>query len=365
MLNKIIEFSIKNKLIIALFTLGLIIYGIFEVRKLPIDAVPDITDNQVQIITVSPSLGAPDVERFITFPLEQANNNIAGIKQMRSFSRFGLSVITIVFKDEVDLHWARQQVAERLQQVSKDIPTSLGTPSMAPISTGLGEIYQYVVRPKKGYEHRYNAMQLRTIQDWIVRRQLAGVQGITEVSAWGGEMKQYEVSIDPNRLNAMNVTINEVFEALHNGNENTGGAYIEKGSNVSFIRGIGMVKTKDDIENIVIKTVKNMPILVRNIGTVNFGSAPRYGAITRNGEGEVVAGITLMLKGENLLPEEEMLLNVLSLLISEEVSQLSLMPLAIACEEKEVSITGRAEDQFISPIDINCVEGFVCAFAPV
>ncbi len=160
MLNKIIEFSIKNKLIIALFTLGLIIYGIFEVRKLPIDAVPDITDNQVQIITVSPSLGAPDVERFITFPLEQANNNIAGIKQMRSFSRFGLSVITIVFKDEVDLHWARQQV-KRLQQVSKDIPTSLGTHSMAPISTGLGEIYQYVVRPKKGYEHRYNAMETR------------------------------------------------------------------------------------------------------------------------------------------------------------------------------------------------------------
>lgn len=300
MLNKIIEFSIKNKLIIALFTLGLIIYGIFEVRKLPIDAVPDITDNQVQIITVSPSLGAPDVERFITFPLEQANNNIAGIKQMRSFSRFGLSVITIVFKDEVDLHWARQQVAERLQQVSKDIPTSLGTPSMAPISTGLGEIYQYVVRPKKGYEHRYNAMQLRTIQDWIVRRQLLGTEGVADVASFGGDLKQYEVAVNPYQLKSMGVTMTEVFDALQKNNQNTGGAYIEKGPSVLFIRTEGLMGKITDIENTVVKNLEDgTPILIKNIGTVQYGKAIRYGAMTYNGQGEVAGAVVMMMKGEN------------------------------------------------------------------
>ena len=300
MLNKIIEFSIKNKLIIALFTLGLIIYGIFEVRKLPIDAVPDITDNQVQIITVSPSLGAPDVERFITFPLEQANNNIAGIKQMRSFSRFGLSVITIVFKDEVDLHWARQQVAERLQQVSKDIPTSLGTPSMAPISTGLGEIYQYVVRPKKGYEHRYNAMQLRTIQDWIVRRQLLGTEGVADVASFGGDLKQYEVAVNPSQLKSMGVTMTEVFDALQKNNQNTGGAYIEKGPSVLFIRTEGLMGKITDIENTVVKNLEDgTPILIKNIGTVQYGKAIRYGAMTYNGQGEVAGAVVMMMKGEN------------------------------------------------------------------
>lgn len=300
MLNKIIEFSIKNKLIITLFTLGLIIYGIFEVRKLPIDAVPDITDNQVQIITVSPSLGAPDVERFITFPLEQANNNIAGIKQMRSFSRFGLSVITIVFKDEVDLHWARQQVAERLQQVSKDIPTSLGTPSMAPISTGLGEIYQYVVRPKKGYEHRYNAMQLRTIQDWIVRRQLLGTEGVADVASFGGDLKQYEVAVNPSQLKSMGVTMTEVFDALQKNNQNTGGAYIEKGPSVLFIRTEGLMGKITDIENTVVKNLEDgTPILIKNIGTVQYGKAIRYGAMTYNGQGEVAGAVVMMMKGEN------------------------------------------------------------------
>ncbi len=300
MLNKIIEFSIKNKLIIILMTLGLVIYGIFEVKKLPIDAVPDITDNQVQIITVSPSLGAPDVERFITFPLEQANNNIAGIKQMRSFSRFGLSVITIVFKDDIDLHLARQQVAERLQQVSKDIPTSLGTPQMAPISTGLGEIYQYVVRPKKGYEHRYNAMQLRTIQDWVVRRQLVGTEGVADVASFGGDLKQYEVGINPSQLQSMGVTMTEVFDALSKNNQNTGGAYIEKGPSVLFIRTEGLVGKISDIENIVVKNLPDgTPILVKNIGTVQYGKAIRYGAMTYNGEGEVAGAVVMMMKGAN------------------------------------------------------------------
>ncbi len=299
MFDKLIGFSIKNKMVIGLFTIALIVWGVYSFKKLPIDALPDITNNQVTVITVAPTVAAQEIESFITNPLEISMSNLPDVKEIRSISRFGLSVITVVFDDKVETHTARQLVAEKIKQAEGEIPDGLGKPEMGPITTGLGEIYQYTIHTKKGFENKFSAQDLRTIQDWIVRRQLAGVQGITEVSAWGGEMKQYEVSIDPNRLNAMNVTISEVFEALHNGNENTGGAYIEKGSNVSFIRGIGMVKTKEDIENIVIKTVDNMPILVRNIGTVNFGSAPRYGAITRNGEGEVVAGITLMLKGEN------------------------------------------------------------------
>ena len=300
MLNKIIEFSIKNKLIITLFTLGLIIYGIFEVKKLPIDAVPDITDNQVQIITVSPSLGAPDVERFITFPLEQANNNIAGIKQMRSFSRFGLSVITIVFKDDIDLYWARQQVAERLQQVSKDIPQSLGTPAMAPISTGLGEIYQYTIRPKIGYEHRYNAMQLRTIQDWVVRRQLLGTEGVADVASFGGDLKQYEVAVNPAQLKSMGVTMTEVFDALQKNNQNTGGAYIEKGPSVLFIRTEGLMGKIPDIENTVVKNLPDgTPILIKNLAKVQYGKAIRYGAMTYNGKGEVAGAVVMMMKGAN------------------------------------------------------------------
>lgn len=281
-------------------TLGLIAYGIYEVKKLPIDAVPDITDNQVQIITVSPSLGAPDVERFITVPLEMANNNIAGIKQIRSFSRFGLSVITIVFHDDVDLHLARQQVAERLQEVSKDIPQSLGTPTMAPITTGLGEIYQYAIRPKKGFEHRYNAMELRSIQDWIVRKQLLGTEGVADVASFGGDLKQYEVAINPASLQASRVTMPEVFAALQKNNENTGGAYIEKGPSVLFIRTEGLVGKIHDIENIVIKNLPDgSPILVKNIGTVKYGNAIRYGAMTYNGTGEVAGAVVMMMKGAN------------------------------------------------------------------
>ena len=300
MLNKIIEFSIKNKLIIILMTLGLIIYGLFELKKLPIDAVPDITDNQVQIITVSPSLGAPDVERFITFPLEQTNYNIQGIKEKRSFSRFGLSVITIVFRDDVDLLVARQQVAERLQQVSKDIPTNLGVPQMAPISTGLGEIYQYVVRPKKGFEHRYNPMELRTIQDWIVRRQLLGTPGVADVASFGGNLKQYEVAVNPAILKSMGVTITEVFNALQKNNQNTGGAYIEKGPSVLFIRTEGLMNKIPDIENTVVKNLADgTPILIKNIGKVQYGKAIRYGAMTFNGKSEVAGGVVMMMKGSN------------------------------------------------------------------
>lgn len=300
MLNKIIEFSIKNKLIIGIFTLALIGYGAHEVKKLPIDAVPDITNNQVQVITSAPALGAPDVERLITFPIEQVNNNIPGLIEIRSFSRFGLSVVTIVFNDNTDIYWARQQVAERLQQAKEMIPQGLGSPTLAPVTTGLGEVYQYTIRPKKGYEQKYNAMELRTIQDWIVRRQLLGVEGVAEVSSFGGLLKQYEVAVVPEKLLANNITINDVFNAIESNNQNTGGAYIEKGPTALFIRSEGLVENIEDIQNIVVKNLSNgIPLLVRDIGDVQLGNAIRFGAMTYNGEEQVSGAVVMMLKGAN------------------------------------------------------------------
>ena len=222
MLNRIIEFSINNKLIIGLMTIALIAIGAYEATKLPIDAVPDITNNQVLVITQAPSFGATDIERLVTFPIEQANSNISGLKEIRSFSRFGLSLVTMVFDDKIDVYWARQQVAERLQKVQTEIPPGIGIPELGPVATGLGEIYQYVVKPKKGYESKYDATSLRTIQDWVVRRQLMGVKGIAEVSSFGGKLKQYQVVVDPNKLNAAGVSIYDVFDALESNNQNTG-----------------------------------------------------------------------------------------------------------------------------------------------
>jgi len=300
MLNKIIAFSVNNKLIIGIFMLFLIGYGSYQFTKLPIDAVPDITDNQVQVITITPALGAPDVERLITFPIELANNNIPGLKQIRSFSRFGLSVVTIVFEDNVDVYWARQQVTERLQQVQDQIPKNFGMPQLAPVTTGLGEIYQYSVRPKTGYENKYTAMDLRTIQDWIVRRQLLGVKGVADVASFGGYLKQYEIAVDPARLKANNITITDVFTALENNNQNTGGAYIEKGPTVLFIRSEGLVGSIEDIQNIVVKNLSNgTPLLIRDIADVHYGSATRYGAMTYDGKEEVAGAVVMMLKGAN------------------------------------------------------------------
>lgn len=300
MLDKITAFSIKNKLIIGLFVFGLIAYGAYEVKKLPIDAVPDITNNQVQVITVAAALGAPDVERLITFPIEQVNNNIPGLIELRSFSRFGLSLVTIVFDEKTDIYWARQQVTERLQQVQEQIPKGFGTPVLAPVTTGLGEIYQYTVRPKEGYENKYDAMELRTIQDWIVRRQLLGVKGVAEVSSFGGLLKQYEIAVVPEKLLAYGITINDVFDALEKNNQNTGGSYIEKGPTILFIRSEGLVGSIGDIQNIVVKNLPNgMPLLVRDVGEVRLGYAPRYGALTYNGEQEVSGAVVMMLKGAN------------------------------------------------------------------
>ncbi|HET9434935.1 MAG TPA: efflux RND transporter permease subunit, partial [Chitinophagaceae bacterium] len=300
MLNAIIRFSVRNKLIIILLTLGLIIWGGISFKKLPIDAVPDITDNQVQVITTSPSLAAPEVERLITFPIEQATANIPGMKESRSFSRFGLSLVTLVFHDKTDLYWARQQVFERLQQVKSQIPADAGNPEMAPVTTGLGEIFQYAVKPKKSYQGKYSPQELRTIQDWIIRRQLLGVPGVADVSSFGGFLKQYEVAVNSERLKSMNVTITDVFLALQRNNENTGGAYIEKGPSVLYIRSEGLSKTLADIEKIFVKhTSQGIPVYIHNVAEVRIGDAVRYGAMCFNDEGEVAGAVVMMLKGEN------------------------------------------------------------------
>jgi heavy metal efflux system protein len=300
MLNAIIGFAIKNKLIVGLFVFALIGYGSYQFTKLPIDAVPDITNNQVQVITIAPSFGATDIERLVTFPIEQVNNNISGLKEIRSFSRFGLSLVTIVFDDATDIYWARQQVAERLQKVQTQIPHGIGTPELGPVSTGLGEIYQYVVRPKEGYEDKFNETELRTIQDWIVRRQLLGVKGVAEVSSFGGKLKQYVIEVDPNKLLSYNINIQDIFKALENNNQNTGGAYIEKGPTVLYIRSEGLLGSIEDIQNITIKTLAGgTPLFIRDVADVKIGNATRYGAMCYNDKGEVAGAVVMMLKGAN------------------------------------------------------------------
>jgi heavy metal efflux system protein len=299
MLDKIIHFSINNKFIIGLFTLALIITGTYSAYNLPIDALPDITNNQVQIITTSPTLATQEVEQFITYPIEQSVKSIPKVVELRSISRFGLSVVTVVFREDVDIYWARAQISERIKQAEDVISKDLGTPEMAPISTGLGEIYQYVVFPEKGYEDKFNATGLRTIQDWIIKPQILGTPGVAEVNTLGGKLKQYEIAVQPDRLKSMNTTIAEIFQALESNNENTGGAYIDKKPYAYFIRGVGMVSGIDDINKIVIKNQNGIPILIRDVARVQVGSSIRYGAITKDGKGEEVGGMVMMLKGEN------------------------------------------------------------------
>ncbi|HEY9005358.1 MAG TPA: CusA/CzcA family heavy metal efflux RND transporter [Ohtaekwangia sp.] len=300
MLHSIIQFSIRNKLIIGLFIVALICWGAYSVTKLPIDAVPDITNNQVQLITVAPSQSALDIERLVSFPVEQTMATIPGIVEIRSISRFGLSVVTIVFTDETDVYWARQQVSERLTEAKKQIPLGVGTPELAPITTGLGEIYQYQLKVKPGYEGKYTPMELRTIQDWIVRRQLLGTKGLADVSSFGGLVKQYEISLSPEKLRSLNLSIQDVFAALEGNNQNTGGAYIEKNNSAYFIRSEGLITSAEDIGSIIVRTSHSgTPLLIRDVGTVNLGHAIRYGAMTENGKGETVGAVVMMLKGDN------------------------------------------------------------------
>lgn len=243
MFDKIIAYSIENKFVIGLLTLTLIVWGMFSLRQLPIDAVPDITNNQVQVITISPTLATQEIEQFITTPVELALQNIQQLIEIRSISRFGLSVVTVVFEEDMDVYLSRQLVSEYLKEAESNIPDGLGTPEMAPISTGLGEIYQYVVRPADGYEDKFSLTDLRSIQDWIVSRQLSGIEGVVEVNTMGGFLKQYEVAVNPNLLKSVGISIPDIFDALENSNENTGGAYIEKTPNTYYIRTNGIARS--------------------------------------------------------------------------------------------------------------------------
>ena len=313
MFQKLITYSIRHKLVIGVLSIALAIWGVWSLMHLPFDSTPDITDNQVQVITQAPSLGAQEVEQYVTTPVEMALANIPRIQERRSISRSGLSVITLVFDDAADIYWARSQVSQVVEQLEKELPKNTET-EMGPIATGLGEIYHYTIRAKEGYEHQYSLTQLRTMQDWIVRKQLSGTPGVAEVSGWGGYVKQYEVAINTDQLNASGVSVSEVFDALQRNNANTGGSYIEENSNQYYIRGIGVVKSLEDVANITVKTVDGTPVKVGDVAKVQLGHATRFGAVTRNGEGEVVAGIAIMLKGENF---QEVIKNV-----KERISQI-------------------------------------------
>ncbi|MFA6367701.1 MAG: CusA/CzcA family heavy metal efflux RND transporter, partial [Bacteroidales bacterium] len=299
MIKQIIHFSIKNKFIIGLFVFALIGWGVYSVTQLPIDATPDITNNQVQVIALAPSLAVQEVESTITAPIEVAVANIPNIIELRSISRLGLSVITVVFKDDVDVYWARQQMSEKLKEAEELIPEGLAKIELAPISTGLGEIYQYHLAVDKGYENKYSPMELRTIQDWVVRREMLGTPGVADINSYGGFVKQYEIAINPETLRSMNLTLNDIFDALQKNNENTGSAYIDKKPTAYFIRGIGLIKTLEDIEKIVVKNnASGTPILIRDVATVQYGNATRYGAFVVDTT-EAVGGVVMMLKGAN------------------------------------------------------------------
>ena len=301
MINSIISFSIRNKLVVGLFVLGLVFWGGYSLSKLPIDALPDITSNQVQVITQSPALATSEVEKFITYPLEISLRTIPNVKDIRSVSRMGLSIITVVFEDEVATEVTRQQVAEKLKAAEPYLLQGAGVPEMAPITTGLGEFFQYTLEVDPAFKDQYSLADLRTYQDWLIKRQLLGIKGVVEVSSFGGNLKQYEVAIDPERLRAMNVSVNEVFKAIQINNSNSGGSYLEKGTDAYFIRSEGMLTSLEDIENTVVsrRGEAGLPILVKDVAKVGFGKAVRYGAMTRNGEGEAVGGVMLLLKGAN------------------------------------------------------------------
>lgn len=353
MFDAILRFSVKKKLFVGLTTLFLLIGGIYSMLTLPIDAVPDITNNQVQIVTVSPTLAPQEVEQLITMPVEIAMSNIMNVTEIRSVSRFGLSVVTVVFKESVPTLDARQLVNEQIQSVAGEIPSELGMPEMMPITTGLGEIYQYVLKVEPDYEDKYDAMELRTIQDWIVKRQLSGIPGIVEINSFGGYLKQYEVAVDPDVLFSLNITIGEVFEALNKNNQNTGGSYIEKVNRAYYIRSEGMISRIKDVEQIVVANRNGIPIRISDIGTVRFGAPKRFGAMTMDGKGECVGGIAMMLKGANA--------NVVTRELEKRVEKIQkILPEGVTIEP----YLNRSElvNRNISTVIYNLIEGAIIVF---
>jgi len=299
MLDKIIQYSIHHKLIVLLFSLALVVFGIYSLSQIPIGAVPDVTNNQVQIITTSRNLATEDIEKFITYPIELEMANLPGVKEIRSISKFGLSVVTIVFEDKMGTYLPRQLIAEKIKSAEEKIPAGFGKPFMGPISTGLGEIYQYTIEVDSQFRDVYSLAEIRTIQDWQVKRQLSGIPGVVEVNTWGGYLKQYEVAINPEKLRSLNISVSQVFKVLEENNSVAGGGYIEKLNQAYFIRGEGLVNSKEDIENIVVENREGIPLMIKDVAAVGFGHATRFGAITGNAEGEKVLGQVMMLKGAN------------------------------------------------------------------
>ena len=294
MINKIILFAVRQRMFVILMVIALIIAGIIAMNQLPIDAVPDITTNQVQIFTVAPALAPEEIERLVSYPIEIAMQNLPNIEEVRSVSKFGLSAVTVIFKEHVETYFGRQLVFERLQEAKGDLPEGLAEPELGPVSTGLGEIYQYEV-----VGEGYSPMELRSIQDWIIKRQLAGTPGLAEVNTFGGELKQYQVQIDPQKLLKYNLSIRDVIEAVSNNNANAPGGYIEHKQEQYIVVGEGLAKTMNDIENIIIESNNGTPIFVRDVADVSEGAAIRQGAVTVNGKSEIVSGIAMMLKDEN------------------------------------------------------------------
>jgi len=348
MIEHIIQFSIRNKFIVGLFVLALTGWGTYSLTRLPIDAIPDITNNQVQVISLAPSLAVQEVESFITAPIEVAVANIPDIIELRSISRLGLSVVTVVFKDGVDVYWARQQLSERLKEAEEAIPPGLAKIELAPISSGLGEIYQYRLAVEKGYEQKFPPMELRTLQDWVVRREMLGTSGVADINSYGGFVKQYEIAVNPERLRGMNLTLPDIFQALERNNENTGSAYIDKKPTAYFIRGIGLVKSLDDIEKIVVRiNPSGIPVLIRDVATVQYGSATRYGAFVVD-TSEAVGGVVMMLKGANA---HEVIDNVELRILSIQKS----LPKGVSIEPflNRSDLVGRA----IGTVSKNLIEG--------
>lgn len=303
-METLISWACNNRLLVLLAVAGIVAAGVIAAVNLPIDAVPDVTNIQVQVITASPTLAANEVERFITYPVEVALTGIPRVTELRSISRYGLSLVTIAFEEDVNLFWARQQVAERLAGV--EIPEGMGTPEMGPITTGLGEIYQYLVeydtatRRDTGPYSITELMELRTVQDWGVRKRLLTTPGVVEVNSFGGHEMQYQVLVDPARLVSYDLTIREVLEAVENASRNAGGAYLEHAGEQYIVRGEGLVQGVEDLrEAVITATSEGRPIHVHDVAEVVQGPAVRVGGVTADGRGEVMCGIVMMLKGEN------------------------------------------------------------------
>src|SRR5574338_1094362 len=294
-MHRLIDVALRNKFLVLILTAVLVGLGIDAMLKLPIDAVPDVSPNQVVVITRAPGLGPAEVEKFVTVPVETAMSGLPGITDIRSISRFGLSSVSIYFEEGLDIYFVRRLVMERLPEAREAIPEGFGVPAMGPISTGLGEIYQFEVAGKG-----YSPMELRSILDWDIGFKLRSVPGVVEVNAFGGELKTYEVQVDPDKLVSYNVSLDQVFKALEENNRNAGGAYIEKAQEQYVIRGEGLVERLSDVDNIVVAAGEGgTPIYIKNLGRTVFAPMVRQGAVTRDGRGEVVTGVVLMLMGEN------------------------------------------------------------------